>query len=65
MWRREIDKLYDPHRMIVAVPAGAQRLPEALASKKALGGAVAYVCRGMTCSPPVTALAQLVRELKS
>jgi hypothetical protein len=63
-WRREIDKLYDPHRMIVAVPAGAQRLPEALASKKALGGAVAYVCRGMTCSPPVDTLGNLLRLLR-
>jgi uncharacterized protein YyaL (SSP411 family) len=64
MWRREIDKLYDPHRMIVAVPAGAQRLPEALASKKALGGAVAYACRGMTCSPPVDTLGNLLRLLR-
>jgi uncharacterized protein YyaL (SSP411 family) len=50
--------------MIVTVPSGARNLPAALASKKALGGAVAYVCRGMTCSPPVPTLAQLVRELR-
>ncbi|MBP6106474.1 MAG: thioredoxin domain-containing protein [Steroidobacteraceae bacterium] len=64
VWRSEVDKLYDPHRMIVAVPADARKLPAALASKRALGGAVAYVCRGMTCSPPVPTLAQLVRELR-
>ncbi len=51
--------------MIVAVPSDAKSLPAALvASKKPLGGAVAYVCRGMTCSPPVPTLAQLVRELR-
>jgi uncharacterized protein YyaL (SSP411 family) len=65
VWRSEIDKLYDPRRMIVAVPPRAKPLPPALASKKALGSTVAYVCRGMTCSPPVPTLAQLVRELRS
>jgi uncharacterized protein YyaL (SSP411 family) len=64
VWRSEIDKLYDPHRMIVAVPSGTKGLPAALASKKALGSTVAYVCRGVTCSPPVPTLAQLVRELR-
>ena len=64
VWRSEFDKLYDPHRMVVAVPAAAQSLPPALASKKALGSTVAYVCRGMTCSPPVPTLAQLVREMR-
>ena len=64
VWRSEIDKLYDPHRLIIAVPADAKKLPPALASKKALGSTVAYVCRGMTCSPPVPTLAQLVRELR-
>jgi uncharacterized protein YyaL (SSP411 family) len=65
VWRSEVDKLYDPHRCIVAIPADARNLPAALSSKKSLGGAVAYVCRGMTCSPPVPTLAQLVRELRS
>ncbi len=64
VWRSEIDKLYDPQRMVVAVPAAAQSLPPALASKKALGSTVAYVCRGMTCSPPVPTLAQLLREMR-
>jgi hypothetical protein len=50
--------------MIVAVPAAAQDLPPALAGKPARGGTVAYVCRGMTCSAPVTSLGQLVRGLR-
>ena len=65
VWRSEVDKLYDPQRMIVAVPSDAKPLPPALASKRALGSAVAYVCRGMTCSAPVPTLAQLVRELRT
>jgi uncharacterized protein YyaL (SSP411 family) len=65
LWRGEVDKLYDPHRMIVAVPAAARDLPPALAGKPAQDGTVAYVCRGMTCSAPVTSLGQLVRGLRS
>ncbi len=64
VWCSEIDKLYDPRRMIVGVPADATTLPPALASKRPLGSTVAYVCRGMTCSPPVPTLAQLVREIR-
>jgi uncharacterized protein YyaL (SSP411 family) len=64
LWRSEIDKLYDPHRMIVAVPADAHDLPPALAGKQAQDGTVAYLCRGMTCSAPVTSLGQLVRSLR-
>ena len=63
VWRSELDKLYDPHRMIVAVPSNAKALPPALASKKALGSTVAYVCRGMTCSPPMDSLGTLLRQL--
>ncbi len=64
LWRSEVDKLYDPHRMIVAVPTGVQDLPPALAGKPARDGTVAYVCRGMTCSAPVESLGQLVRGLR-
>jgi uncharacterized protein YyaL (SSP411 family) len=27
-------------------------------------GTVAYVCRGMTCSAPITSLGELIRGLK-
>jgi uncharacterized protein YyaL (SSP411 family) len=64
LWRSEVDKLYDPHRMIIAVPSDAKSLPAALADKKPLGNAVAYTCRGMTCSPPVRTLGELVRSLR-
>ena len=63
-WTGELDKLYDPHRMIVAVPSSARDLPQALADKKPSHGTVAYVCRGMTCSPPVQSLAELIRSLR-
>jgi uncharacterized protein YyaL (SSP411 family) len=64
-WRAELDKLYDPRRVVLAVPADATRLPEALASKKPLPGTAAYLCRGMTCSEPARSLGALIRALRS
>jgi uncharacterized protein len=64
-WTGELDKLFDPHRMVVAVPAGARELPTALADKQPMQGTVAYVCRGMTCSAPVRSLGELIRSLQS
>ena len=63
-WRSELDKLYDPRRLVIALPDDAGGLPAALAEKKPKGRAVAYLCRGTTCSAPITALGELVRELK-
>ena len=64
-WRRELDKYYDPHRVVIAIPSDATDLPPGLADKKPQAATVAYICRGMTCSAPVATLGDLVRELKS
>jgi uncharacterized protein YyaL (SSP411 family) len=64
-WRAELDKLYDPRRMIIAVPAHARDLPAALADKKPLGETAAYLCRGTTCSEPARSLGALLRALKT
>jgi len=64
-WRRELDKHYDPRRVIVAIPSDATGLPQGLADKKPQSGTVAYICRGMTCSAPVATLGDLIRELKA
>jgi uncharacterized protein len=65
-WRRELDRLWDPRRLIIAVPADATDLPESLASKPAgAAGAVrAYVCRGAVCSAPLDSLDALARQLR-
>jgi uncharacterized protein YyaL (SSP411 family) len=65
-WRSELDKLFDPRRMVVAVPSNvaAASLPAAIADKRPLDGTVAYICSGMTCSAPVRTLGELVRQLK-
>ena len=64
-WTAELDKLYDPQRMVVAIPRDAGDLPPALAAKApATEGVVAYVCRGTTCSAPVHSLGELIRGLR-
>ncbi len=51
-WRRELARGYAPRRMVVAIPADATGLPEALATKRARDRTLAYVCRGPVCSEP-------------
>ena len=65
VWRAELDKLYEPRRLVLAVPADATGLPAALADKHPQAGTVAYVCRGTTCSAPLGTLGELARSLKS
>ncbi len=58
-WQRQLDRVYAPRRLIFAIPSDARDLPAALAEKKPMGDTVAYVCTGMSCSPPVTTLEAL------
>jgi len=64
-WRAAADQGFAPRRLIFAVPEDAAELPEALAAKAPRGRAVAYLCRGMLCSEPMTDLAALLAALGS
>ena len=64
VWRAELDKHYDPRRLVLAVPGEATGLPAALAEKRPQAATVAYVCRGTTCSAPLGTLGDLVRALR-
>jgi uncharacterized protein YyaL (SSP411 family) len=59
-WSHALAAIYAPRRMVLAIPADAGGLPEALAAKAARGAVVAYVCRGPQCSQPFTGLAELI-----
>ena len=59
-WRDTVTKKYSPMRQVFAIEADAKELPEVLAAKRAMDGTVAYVCRGVTCSEPIRALAPLL-----
>jgi uncharacterized protein YyaL (SSP411 family) len=59
-WHAALARQYAPRRLGVAIPADAAGLPEALATKRPRGQAVAYVCRGPVCSEPIETLAALL-----
>jgi uncharacterized protein len=62
-WRRELARTFAPRRLVLAIPADAPNLPAALADKAPRGAAVAYICRGSTCSAPVDSLKALTDQL--
>jgi uncharacterized protein len=62
-WRRELAKLYSPRRLVLAIPADVSGLPAALKDKAPQAEAIAYVCRGTTCSAPIHSLGALTQDL--
>jgi uncharacterized protein YyaL (SSP411 family) len=64
-WRAEMARLYAPHRMVFAIPAGLTGLDAAVADKRAGAGTRAYVCRGSTCSSPIESLDELARAARA
>ncbi len=59
-WRAQLARLYAPHRLVLAVPAEASDLPATIADKAPRARAVAYVCRGSVCGPPLDSIATLL-----
>jgi hypothetical protein len=69
-WARELHQLYAPRRLVLAIPADTQGLPAGLAEKTFPDGpgspqAIAYICRGTVCSPPIDSLPGLVAQLRA
>jgi hypothetical protein len=62
-WQQALAGVYSPHTLVLAVPADARDLPEALHSKPATAHLVAYLCRGSVCSQPLTTLEALAAAL--
>jgi uncharacterized protein YyaL (SSP411 family) len=57
-WQRQLQRLYAPRQLGIAVPAHVTALPPALADKPAPDDGVrAWVCRGNSCTGPFTSLA--------
>jgi uncharacterized protein len=60
-WAAELSNVYAPQRLVFAIPDHASDLPAAISEKVSAGSeTTAYLCRGMTCSPPVKSLAALL-----
>jgi uncharacterized protein YyaL (SSP411 family) len=59
-WRSALADRYAPQQLVLAIPEGAAGLPPALAARGTQDRAVAYVCRGRTCSLPIKKLPELL-----
>jgi len=63
-WRRTLARTYRPDALVLDL-AGAGALPPSLMKGPApVTGAIAYVCRGMTCLPPMQTLAEIEEALR-
>ncbi len=62
-WRAELASRYDPRRLVLCIPEQARNLPGLLARCTPRGPACAYLCRGTTCSLPITSIESLSRAL--
>jgi uncharacterized protein YyaL (SSP411 family) len=65
-WLTGLGGIYIPNlALFSAAPGSTEKLdlPEALRGKPAMGEITAYVCRGRTCSPPLTQFEDLMRDL--
>ncbi|MFZ5558348.1 MAG: thioredoxin domain-containing protein [Pseudomonadota bacterium] len=58
-WRRTLDEHPDPRRITLAIPDGVDGLPDTLVRPR-LGKVNAWVCRGVSCLPPITDLDALL-----
>ncbi len=64
-WRRALARVYRPATLVVSIAYGAGGLPPALDKPAPPDGAGvnAWVCRGVTCLPPISDLNALERAL--
>ncbi|MDE2022574.1 MAG: thioredoxin domain-containing protein [Gammaproteobacteria bacterium] len=58
-WQKQLDRKFDPRRIVLAIPSDAENLMGLLAQCAPRGDACAYVCRGTQCSLPIETLEEL------
>jgi uncharacterized protein len=63
-WKQALARLYAPHRIVLAIPAGAQDLTEIL-DKPVHDIVNAWVCHGVTCLTPIDDLQELLETCQS
>ena len=62
--KQALARLYAPHRLVLAIPSGTQKLTEIL-DKPVHDAVNAWVCRGVTCLAPITDLQELLETCQS
>ena len=63
-WKQALARLFAPHRIVLAIPLGTQKLTETL-DKPVHDAVNAWVCRGVTCLSPITDLQALLETCQS
>jgi uncharacterized protein len=63
-WRAETRDVFLPSTLMLFIPAGAANLPPVLDKPAGASGVNAWVCEGVTCLPPMGAIADLLATLK-
>ena len=58
-WRAALDRMFNPRRIVLAIPNDAKNLTGLLAQCAPRGDVCAYVCRGKQCSLPVMTIEKL------
>jgi hypothetical protein len=58
-WATALARAHHPDLLALAIPEGIAGLPPMLDKPAPTGKVNAFVCRGVTCSPPVAMLAEL------
>jgi len=64
-WQRALARTYRPDTMVLALPTSLAGLPPVLDKAAPARGVNAWVCRGVTCLPPVTEQSQLERVMSA
>jgi uncharacterized protein len=63
-WQAELGREFLPATMVLGVPVAAQPLPAMLDKPPAPGAVNGWLCRGVSCLPPISDLVNLKKALK-
>jgi hypothetical protein len=62
-WQRRLGRVYRPALLAIGIHSGAGALPATLDKPAPASGVQAWVCRGVSCLPPIGDFAELERSL--
>ena len=62
-WQAELVKHHEPGRLVFGMPSDAEGLPQALANYEPGEAVTAWVCKGTSCSAPMTDAETLKKSL--
>jgi uncharacterized protein YyaL (SSP411 family) len=64
-WKQRLNSHYAPRRIGLAIPESEHVLPGVLSERKPRKEVLAYICSGLSCSPPVTEFAEFEKHLST